>query len=134
MGAAALAIAASHRAVATAPRGCLVSYSQPVPENSSKNQRVADESVDLSAMAHELEPALSGLRELLAPLAQAIERETDKVGYRSHTARAGDRARTDKVEYRSHTARAGDRARTDKVEYRSHTARAGDRARTGKVG
>ena len=75
MGAAALAIAASHRAVATAPRGCLVSYSQPVPENSSKNQRVADESVDLSAMAHELEPALSGLRELLAPLAQAIERE-----------------------------------------------------------
>ena len=75
MGAAALTIAASHRAVVTAPRGCLVSYSRPMPENSPKNQLVADESVDLSAMAHELEPALSRLRELLTPLAQAIERE-----------------------------------------------------------
>ena len=46
-----------------------------MPENSPKNQHVADESVDLSAMARELEPALSGLRELIAPLAQAIERE-----------------------------------------------------------
>ena len=45
-----------------------------MPENSPKNQYVADESVDLSAMARELEPALSGLRELIAPLAQEIER------------------------------------------------------------
>ena len=49
-----------------------------MPENSPKNQRVADESVDLSAMAHKLEPALSGLRELLTPLAQTIERERVK--------------------------------------------------------
>ena len=70
-----LASAASHRAVATAPRGCRVSYSRSVPENSPKNQRVADETVDLSAIAHSLEPALSGLRELLAPLVQVIERE-----------------------------------------------------------
>ena len=68
------ALAASHSAVATAPRGHRVSYSRPVPENSPKNQHVADESVDLSAMARELEPALSGLRELLAPLAQAVGR------------------------------------------------------------
>ena len=63
------------RTVSRYPGGRRVSYSRPVPENSPKNQHVADESVDLSAMARELEPALSGLRELLAPLAQAIERE-----------------------------------------------------------
>ena len=54
-----------------------------MPENSPKNQHVADESVDLSAMARELEPGLSGLRELLAPLvqvAQAIERERARWG------------------------------------------------------
>ena len=62
------------RTVSRYPGGRRVSYSRPVPENSPKNQHVADESVDLSAMARELEPALSGLRELLAPLAQAIAR------------------------------------------------------------
>ena len=57
--AAALAVAAGDRAVTTAPRGRRVSYSQPVSENSPKNQlfygdnldvlwrHVADESVDL---------------------------------------------------------------------------------------
>ena len=45
-----------------------------MPENSPKNQHVADESVDLSTMPRGLEQALSGLSELIAPLAQAVER------------------------------------------------------------
>ena len=74
------ALAASHSAVATAPRGRLVSYLRPVPENSPKNQHAADESVDLSAMAREFEPALSGLKELLEPIAQALKRERERLG------------------------------------------------------
>ena len=46
-----------------------------MPEDTTDNRQVADELVDLSVIAQEVGTALSGLREVLAPLVQAMENE-----------------------------------------------------------